>query len=246
MDNRFVGMLPAELRYELMETEAAIGAPIGVRPLAARDIALSRRGDVFSIETGMERGVYYANLLVPASQEIEPHVLAHEVMHAHRNLVQSVWRLIDASGEERSLPNGIENDLEHLFIIPREIGYFPEASEYWHREWSCRIDNKISCLGATDQYQKMAARGEAIRLWLTLEQVMPSHTRRDELQTAINAAGYSRDASNVIKAYNRAQPDKLALAAMAVRFASLPIHLFAAARYLPAEHRIEHRNLPAG
>ncbi len=229
-----------------METEAAIGAQIGVRPLAARDIALSRRGDVFSIETGMKRGVSYANLLVPPSQEIEPHVLAHEVMHAHRNLVQSVWRLVDAFGEQKSLPTVIENDLEHLVIIPREIGFYPEAFDYWHREWSSRIDDHLCSLRATGQYEKMAAKGDAIRLWLTLEQVMPSHALRCELQAAINAAGYGRDSTNIIKAYNRAKPSKLELAAMAVRFANLPIERFAAERYLPAEHSIERKNLPAG
>lgn len=246
MDTRFAEMLPAELRYELMETEAAIGAHIGVRPLGARDIALIRRGDVCAMETGVELGVFYANLLVPPSKEIARHVLAHEVMHAHRNLVKSVWRLVDASGDEKSLPTGIENDLEHLVIIPREIGFFPEACAYWHQEWSSRIDDQLASLVATDRYERMAAKGNTIRLWLTLEQVMPSHNRRSELESAINAAGYGRDATNVIKAYNRAQPNKIALAAMAVRFAGLPIQMFGAARYLPAEHRIERRNLPAG
>lgn len=238
-------MLPGELHDELLAVEEAIGAEVGIKALSAKDAEWIRRFDVAAMETGMVNGVAFANLLIPEGEELTAHTVAHEVMHAHRNLAQSVWRLVDASGSANPLPMVIENDIEHLTIIPREMAFFPEAATFWEAEWAGRINDQVEQLRSADQFERMAGKAGALRLWLTLDLIMPAHVGRDRLHEALAGLGSGRDAANILKSYHRAQPRKLDLIAMAVRFAGLPTERFAAQRYLPAERRIEGRSLPS-
>lgn len=63
---------------------------------------------------------------------ISIHELSHEIIHARRNILQSVPRLVPLRRARRpELIYALENDLEHLSIIPEEISYFPSRDEVW-------------------------------------------------------------------------------------------------------------------
>jgi len=246
MDSRLLALLPSELVTEVAAVEEAIGSTIGIKAPPKYDPLLSRRPELVAIETGMIAGRSYANLLIPTGVDLKAHTLAHEVMHAYRNLVQRVWRLIDASGQERLFPTMIENDLEHLFIVPRELDLFPEARVYWEAEWTAKVTQQaFEDLQQTERpFDALAMRGNLLRLSLTLEQVLPDLPAREVLLQGLATSGLSRDAENLSRSYHKADGSKPALAAMSLRFARLPFDRFRLARYLPAARTIETRAIP--
>ena len=58
--------------------------------------------------------------------------LSHELIHARRDVLQSVPRLVPLRrAKHPELIYAINNDLEHLFVIPEELTFFPEQEAKW-------------------------------------------------------------------------------------------------------------------
>ncbi|AVA22460.1 hypothetical protein [Rhizobium sp. NXC24] len=73
---------------------------------------------------------------IVAFENAPDHLLYHEILHLHRIKIEGAPLLrpapFNAASEE--LAYRLNNDLEHLLIIPKEFEQFPEAAGYWN--WS--------------------------------------------------------------------------------------------------------------
>lgn len=65
---------------------------------------------------------------------VTPSTLGHELIHLRRNIVESVPKLFPFS---TSAPDAteeilaVENELEHLLLVPEQISAFPESQVWW-------------------------------------------------------------------------------------------------------------------
>lgn len=132
------------------------------------------------------------------SPDIPPHFLAHELIHLRRNILESVPRLMPLPhAAERELVFGMENDLEHLFIIPEEISLFPEAEAHW-----------------AAGYRGIVARAGAdpldwFRHWTVINTTLPRQAGLIEDAAArLRALGLIEEAEAFRSAVVQAMPDK--------------------------------------
>jgi hypothetical protein len=73
-------------------------------------------------------------LWVGPESDITPHMLGHELIHLRRNVLEGVHKIFPRADVNVGISQEalfLENELEHLFVIPEEISLFPEAEAWW-------------------------------------------------------------------------------------------------------------------
>jgi hypothetical protein len=237
MDRRFAELLPEASRREVLEVEGAIEGEIEIAPLTPEFAALVGRSDIAGLDSGMQNGRSFVRILLPPGSTSIPSI-AHEVMHAHRMFVQSVWSVTDAAGRLKGPPARLENDLEHLDIVPREIALFPSQRSYWESEQAESITKALT--------QPALQRVELMLLWLTSTKLSPGLIERKRLEKAITKAGLKVDARLLISRIDRAAGDKLKMAAALINAVGFNPSMLRMMRYLPRERRIEYCPIATG
>lgn len=61
-------------------------------------------------------------------------MIAHELIHLRRDVIESIPKLMPGSSASPSVTGEVfllENDLEHLVVIPEEIRAFAESEQFW-------------------------------------------------------------------------------------------------------------------
>jgi hypothetical protein len=115
--------LPSDVQELVIQIEDAIGREISIRHE-------TKRGNLGAL---VER--HEVIILAPCNAVIHPASLYHELLHAKRLLVEGVPRLsIDPEVDDdrtESIVRMVDNNIEHLCIVPIEIGRFPERASYW-------------------------------------------------------------------------------------------------------------------
>lgn len=136
--------LPQELRDVPDEVESKTGIRLGILPMELCDQpleAFDRAEAVIDIDGHSQKITIWCD---PSS--LKSSVLGHELMHLRRDILERVPKLIPyrCSPSDSGLIHMLENELEHLFIIPEEIRIFPDAEDRWADYYSALIDRIIS------------------------------------------------------------------------------------------------------
>jgi hypothetical protein len=83
--------------------------------------------------------------IIIRSEWVQPEAILHELLHIQRYLVEGIPQVHPILGEKApegnwQILNQIENELEHLVIVPRMADYGFEPYDYWNkteqRNWS--------------------------------------------------------------------------------------------------------------
>ncbi|MBR8211142.1 hypothetical protein KDW61_20995 [Burkholderia cenocepacia] len=109
--------------------------------------------------------------------------VAHEVIHLRRNVVESVPKLFPSKGVSPAVAAmvwGVENDLEHMMIIPEEITAFPEARDWW-----------------IDHYEIKAARPASSPMEMSLHWALLRNLFPDEIELAQRYAARLRSSGDL-------------------------------------------------
>lgn len=135
----------------------------------------------------------------PAS--ITPSTLGHELLHLRRNIVESVPKLFPLTN---CLPDitetilGMENELEHLILVPEQLAAFPESEQWWRDHYSA-LNSRI-----------LGGNSTLMFAWSFVRNVLPqqielaqSYATLLKKYDIVNPADYFREAMRV------AMPDKL-------------------------------------
>lgn len=230
-----------------MEAEAveeAIGGRIAITAMSQEIGRELGRDDLVAITCGITAGRGFATVHVPTKRALDVRTLGHEVMHAHRDLVDNVWKLEGIFGSR--IASSIDNDLEHLVIIHREIEMFVGAEVAWAADFRQNISGLARQSVRTDlnEGDTLALRFNLLKAWLVTSLLMPRLPELDTLAGEIDRRGWRRDASNIVAAYGRNASDKQASAAMMIRFARLSPDRFGLMRFLPRAGEVERKVLP--
>lgn len=162
MEDHYLRQLPGDLQALVHGTEQQSGIVIQVEVDPARGGTMACHVD--------EHGT---TLLVAREEFFQSASVMHELLHVRRFLVDDVPQLVvnddynDWTPElERALTN-LDNGLEHLVIVPREILRFPARREYWGSVMTRKLEEiRVNPLMPDDR------RRHALVNWLFIHHVL--------------------------------------------------------------------------
>lgn len=218
MDNRLLSLLPVELRQAVEQIEGEIGSAIaiGVLPDATRRAI----GNVPALAIDQGERSLTVRLLLPAGDLPPKHMIGHEIIHAKRTIIDRAPILLDRFQPPRLVVTAINNDAEHLHVIPLETEYFPEARDFWEHEFVQmlrKFGDRLEC-----DPDRRAIRNDMLRGWLTTSVTVPNWDHANTLKALLGAVGAFSDAENLMRVYSRISTDPVAVLSTLVRFHRLP------------------------
>jgi len=244
MEETTLERLPNNVRQQVSEIEAITGFSVIVKKPDAADPQF----DFPALAVvDMKDGVTKATILHLADT-IPTHILIHEIQHLHRDAVIGVDRL--EPKEERPaairLAAQIEGDIEHIKIIPIEIGLAPEAKEYWERHYDGHLSDWEASLAdiKISQNDKLALRANMLRGWLVSHYALPHWQGRQTLQNMLERFGVWRDAQNLVFAFDKVADNKARSVSVLLRFLQLDGSRFELVRFRVAEGRVTRSDVP--
>ena len=122
MNKKYFDQLLSDNKKLLLLIEAHVGREIAVREVPMRN------------NLGCE--IHNATILTPEGKFPDSSVL-HELLHIRRFKVDGVPQLVVCDSFDFGDPNfetsvtKLDNNLEHLFIVPEEISLRPDRIKYW-------------------------------------------------------------------------------------------------------------------
>ncbi len=214
MDYRLLSLLPIELRQTVERIEGEIGSAIAVGPLP--DATRRAIGNVPALAIDQGDRALTVALLLPAGDLPPAHMIGHEIIHARRAIVDRAPILLDGKQPPRRVVMAINNDAEHLHVIPLEIDLFPEAHAFWASDFQRMLGTFGERLEKDPD--RRAIRNDMLRGWLTTSVVFPNWEHADVLKAQLGAIGAFGDAEKLIHVYQRTSSDPVAVLSTLVRF----------------------------
>lgn len=159
MQAEYLARLQEAVQDFVLEVEDGAGVNIEVTP----DAELNTGGPTGQGKLKIDIEAHCVRLKVPTNDYFPNGGVRHEVLHVKRLLVDGVPRLalaerVDWDPQFENTLTTVDNALEHLVIVPAELGYHPERRAHWEavmeRTWNVdlpaahsQLDRRISaCL----------------------------------------------------------------------------------------------------
>lgn len=247
MERQYLELLPASFQRMAEEIEELIGSEIVVRLQRPGDDLMDRT--LWNCICEMRQKGASVSIVMPPGADIAPHSLVHELLHAHRNLslaVPQLWAKEPHDLVAARFSSRIENDVEHLYIIPQEIEAIPEAADWWCRYYDGVIDGLAAEISnpARSVSDTLGLREALLRAWLVTSLCIPKWEGRAHLEAALTANDYMFEASKLSEKIKKEISDKASCLATVMRFAKLDPNRHQLVRFLVREQRIEQTPVP--
>lgn len=193
MHPAYLNQLPDWVVELVNHTEAASGLPVDV--IVAPDRI--RAGEDAPGLLACVPGATYARILTPVEGHFPHDAVVHELLHLRRQLVHGVPRLALSEAHQDDWSPAIDtaiarndNFLEHLVIVPNELGYVPQRRAFWERriERSWRRLNALHDWMADDTIL-------ALSIWVLMRHVLP-HSAWTQLGHEVMGARNLMDRAN--------------------------------------------------
>lgn len=165
-------LLPIASRRQVRAIEHAIGGEFEFRPPRADDPDYIKGSARPCLDCWPQQSAMRVSLVWPQGRPVTPHMVAHEVEHAHRKVVEGVWWLSSEEAADETVLT-ISNDIEHLHVVPAEIGRFPVAKEHWLDLYSHLVSELPELPGYVPQHARIAMWRAAMRHWVFASLVLP-------------------------------------------------------------------------
>lgn len=220
MDAKYLSMLPPMCADAVLRAEQAFGQAVQVVPYlpatrAQRPYLVAARIPVLDMGHGD------AHIEAPI-EGISRAQLIHEVLHLHRNGVLGVPRLMPIEDRDWGLIGGIENDLEHLVIIPLENHLGAASMEYWASDMFRMVSAARGPLAAVD-FQ---------RAWLVMRLAGITGGGFDLARQRLTECGLLGAAEELVKRVARCNGDKLLQCREIVRHFKISLDRFQLQRFV--------------
>lgn len=208
MEARFLETLPSKISALALRIEAYSGVEIQVTQYG-RDVPACKVSECEAI-------IYF-----PRLDSIEPRKMLHELLHIERNWPQMIPQLFtsnDTSWPHVEMIGKVDNALEHLVIIPREMDYGFEP----FAPWNAKIRPKWQRGFWTEICHPDERRGNLLLSWLSVDFLATDGALRRLAQNALQEEGLLENAQEFSAAMRESLDQKDRMAASAVRFLRLP------------------------
>jgi hypothetical protein len=183
MQAEYLARLQEAVQAFVHEVEDCAGVTIEVTP----DADLNTGGPTGQGKLKIHIEAHCVRLMAPTNVYFPNGGVRHEVLHVKRLLVDGVPRLALAETVdwdpffEKEL-TAVDNALEHLVIVPVELGYHPERRAHWEavmaRTWN---------VGLSTAPSQLDRRISACLHWTFLRHVLPDSPLVDSAIAAMEA-----------------------------------------------------------
>lgn len=169
MDPKYFDALPADIRSLIDQIEGVSRTEIAVTPDPKRIDTLGCH-----IECGG------AEILIPPNEYFPPGAVLHELLHIKRIYLDGVPRIVfcnDCNDYEDDLPKemrlrsglvAVDNNLEHLVIVAKEIELRPDRKSHWEQSMGQKLVDLRS-----DTIPADIRRGRVVEYWPFIHHVLP-------------------------------------------------------------------------
>ncbi|KAB8066279.1 hypothetical protein [Janthinobacterium violaceinigrum] len=236
---------PPQVAVLIDEIESVLGKPIEIQTRNAADNPLNVPEGLALCDCRMIDGFTSVAIALPKNKKIPMHIMFHELLHAHRNVCLAVPQLKpikdDAAGFR--LAASIENDIEHLFIIPQETSFSAESFNYWHSYYDEKL-TEIANSSIDNDMDILARRSNLLRLWMVTSFCLPQWNGTTQASAVLRESGYLDEANKLLHKIQLNLPSKEYCLATFLRFSKLPMDKFCLSRFLVQDRKIEHFPIP--
>lgn len=188
MNEDVLSLLPIAVRRKVRAIEAAVGGEIDFRPPRDGDPAHLVNTDFPVLDCWPQPDRMNVSLVWPSALPLSPHRIAHEIEHAHRKLVDGVWWLSTVAERDETVLS-ISNDIEHLYVVPKEMERFPEARTFWERTYSPMVAELVELPSFVPQRSRDAMWRAALRHWVFASLVLPGNSLLAPLEKLLKHYG---------------------------------------------------------
>lgn len=245
MDEKFLRILPGEFRATVAEIEDAVRAPIRVVARTAEHDYFDPSRRLLLLDFATENGGGDIYIRVPAHEDPDGAILTHEIIHARRNFLENIPRLTALPGGSAKIPELIENDVEHLSIIPEELKYFPQAIDRWYAHYDEAV-NQLSLQAqgvGQDLNERAEFRDNALRHFLLASTVLPEWPGRARLRALLQNFKLAAAGRKMLTEYPRTKGEKTKQLMFVLRQLQLSPDQFRVRRMFPLKQITEESRL---
>lgn len=234
MQAEYIELLPPLLKDLVQETERGIGFSVDVvvDPKPVRGVL----GELVPLSSKVDKDV--AQIHIPSADRFSPGSVFHELQHIRRFLIEGVPCLVDCEDYELGTPElGTvltlhDNSLEHLVIVPREFGVFPERRVYWEGVMA-RVWARIEAREGRDLDRKQVG----MACWAFLRLVMPDSPSVDVARRVLIATSALERADQFCEALFPVLGDKAAAVRVWFAHQTIPLEIASLKYFAPRENR---------
>lgn len=160
-----------------------------------------------------------AYVSVPDPTDVNPNAVLHELLHLERYWVEGVPQLepVHDIGQNVEALSAIDNNLEHLIIVPRERDYGYDPSPYWSTICLATI-RELDRPNASPNWLQGAAVAMLITASLTTDEVA-----RGAVQKALQSKGLLEFSESALHRIVRQRATKPRMARAALKAAKIPL-----------------------
>ncbi|SAL22764.1 hypothetical protein AWB64_01747 [Caballeronia sordidicola] len=137
-----------------------------------------------------------ARIVIPDPDWFPDGSVLHELFHVRRFLLEGIPLLVDNKAYVRWNPcvssavTYHDNCMEHLVIVPEELGRRPERLAHWERA----IKQVWGTLAVTASHEADCRQGALVN-WAFIEHVLPDSATRREAVTVLDRLGFREAAA---------------------------------------------------
>jgi hypothetical protein len=207
MQAEYLARLQEAVQAFVHEVEVGAGANIEVIP----DSGLNTGGPTGQGKLKIDIEAHCVRLLAPTNGYFPNGGVRHEVLHVKRLLVDGVPRLalsetVDWDPSFENALATVDNALEHLVIVPVELGYHTERRAHWEavmeRTWNVDLPTAHS---------QLDRRISACLHWTFLRHVLPNSPIVDSAIAAMEAFDLRAEADDFCDQLVPLLADKLSM-----------------------------------
>lgn len=215
MKDDVLSSLPVSVRALFREIEDFARLPIGIEKNTHPPSSIDPNPQSPATEVSHDKATIYLRTIKTDSQGI-----LHELLHIYRYWVEKIPRLIPVSNDNNNwgITSGIENDLEHLIIVPKEADYGYEP--YSH--WNYIVSANWSKYPWPDMTAPFARRRNCLLSWLYCANLVTDQKVREHVKACLENEGLFAEAERFRKKIDTTIGHKPSALSTAVRFLKIP------------------------
>lgn len=180
MQPAYLARLSGSVRESVLEVERGSGLEIEV----VEESLLNETGPLGQSRLEVSIEPRRLRLFAPTNGYFPDGAVRHEVLHVHRFHIEGVPKLTLASWESwnQGLADrftAIDNALEHLVIVPQELGLHPERKAHWE----VVVGSVCGCLPSIPESERRLA---VCLHWAFLRHVLPDSPQVQVVQDFMN------------------------------------------------------------
>lgn len=175
MQNAYLDRLPDDVRFFVNQIEQDSGVEITVKIDPSRASKSPDWPDRLAVKVNEQ----CAQILIPKPDYFPDASVLHELFHIRRFLVNGIPHIISCPTYENWTPEldkalaNLDNNLEHLIIVPEEFEHRPERKLYWKN----RVLKSLQSVNISD--------GDVLINWIFIQHVLPDHNLIDKASELI-------------------------------------------------------------